>query len=53
MKMKGKTVVAGNGLAALAARHKGAARSRVQTHRLAKAARPGPNRKTRNGSAKH
>jgi hypothetical protein len=52
MKMKGKTVVAGNGLAALAARHKGAARSRVQTHVAARIARPAINRKSRNNSKK-
>lgn len=42
MKMKNQTIVKGNGLAALAARHKGAARSRVRTHAGARA-RPGRN----------
>jgi hypothetical protein len=41
MKMKGKKIVAGNGLAELAARHKSAPRSRVQTHSAAPSSRIG------------
>jgi hypothetical protein len=52
MKIKNKTVVVGNGLSALAARHKGAARSRVQTHKTRKSARPGGDKPSAGRSAR-
>ena len=48
MKMKDKTIVAGNGLTALEARHKSAPRSRVQTHSMAAIPRRGVKRRASN-----
>ena len=53
MKMKDKLIATGNGLAALAARHKAAPRSRVQTQSMMTTSRYSLKQRVRNNVKKY